>query len=149
MFGTFPLILSQFPPGLRGMTAKRYPVYNSGPLSREHVILIPMSSFLPGDVILVPFPFTGETGAKLRPALVIALAESGDPVCCPVRSSERAGACCIPISIDDFVAGGLDLFSVSFVQADTVRTVRAGSIVAKKGRVNKDYLAGIERVVRR
>lgn len=108
-----------------------------------------MSSFLPRDVILVPFPFAGEPGAKLRPALVIALAESGDPVCCPIRSSDRAGACCIPIGIDDFVAGGLDLFSVSFVQADTIRTVRAGSVVGKKGRVTTDYLAEIGRIVRR
>lgn len=108
-----------------------------------------MPSYIPGDILLVPFPFAGEPGAKLRPALVIKLAGSGDPVCCPVRSSERAGARCIPLGIDDFATGGLDLFSVSFVQADTVRTIRAGSVVGKKGRVTPDYLAGIMQIARR
>jgi len=108
-----------------------------------------MSRYLPGDVILVPFPFAGEPGAKLRPALVIAVAASGDPVCCPVRSSERPGACCIPIGIDDFATGGLDLFTASFVQADTVRTIRAGTVVRKKGRITAEYLTVIVRVAKK
>jgi len=108
-----------------------------------------MSRYIPGDVILAPFPFAGERRKKLRPALVIATGPSGDPVCCPVRSSERAGACCIPLTFDDFASGGLDLFSESFVQADTVRTVRSSSIAGKKGTVTKEYLGRILPLIRR
>ena len=101
-----------------------------------------MSSYCPGDVILAPFPFAGEHGNKLRPALVIGIV-AGDPVCCPIRSNPRAGAICIPVGIDDFASGGLDLFSESYVQVDTVRTIRTGTVVAKKGRVLPEYLAQI------
>ena len=30
-----------------------------------------MTSFKPGDVLLVPYPFTDQTGSKQRPAVVI------------------------------------------------------------------------------
>ncbi len=108
-----------------------------------------MSSYLPGDVLLVPFPFSGEQGNKLRPALVIGLSLSGDPVCCPVRSSPRAGALCVPIGIDDFASGGLDLFSESYVQADTVRTIRNCLVVGRKGRVTPEYLTQVTSLVPR
>ncbi len=103
-----------------------------------------MSRFNPGDVLLVPFPFAGESVSKLRPALVIALDGNGDPVCCPVRSSPRAASPCVPIGIDDFVSGGLGLFSESYVQADTVRTIRSGAVAGKKGTVTREYLARVQ-----
>lgn len=103
-----------------------------------------MSRFNAGDVLLVPFPFAREeTGAKVRPALVIALAHNGDPVCCPIRSKPRAGSRCVPIGIDDFISGGLDLFSESHVQTDTVLTIRPGTVVALKGRVNREFLLSL------
>jgi mRNA interferase MazF len=108
-----------------------------------------MSRYAPGDVLLVPFPFAGEDGTKLRPALVIALDAAGNPVCCPIRSTARPGTPCMPIGIDDFSAGGLDLFHESYVQADTVRTIRSGEVVGKKGEVAPEYLAGIIPLIRK
>ncbi len=107
-----------------------------------------MSRYAPGDVLLVPFPFAGESVAKLRPALVIALDAGRDPVCCPIRSTARAGTPCIPIGINDFASGGLDLFFESYVQADTVRTIRSGAVVGKKGQVTPEYLARILPLIR-
>ena len=101
-----------------------------------------MSAYSPGDVLLVPFPFAGEHGNKLRPALVIRIAAE-DPVCCPIRSNLRAGSICVPIGIDDFASGGLDLFTESYVQVDTIRTIRSGMVVGKRGRVIPEYLAQI------
>jgi len=79
-----------------------------------------MSHYVPGDVLLVPFPHEGEP-TKVRPAIVIATQPGGDLCLCLIRSNPRGGATCIPISIDDFDEGGLDLFSESYVQTDTVR----------------------------
>jgi mRNA interferase MazF len=107
-----------------------------------------MSRYNPGDVLLIPFPFAGEAGAKLRPALVVALDPDGDPVCCPIRSSPRAGTPCIPIGIDDFASGGLDMFSESYVQADAVRVIRSGGVVGKKGTVSREFLAQVRLLVR-
>jgi mRNA-degrading endonuclease toxin of MazEF toxin-antitoxin module len=98
-----------------------------------------MSRYVPGDVVLVPFPHEGEP-TKVRPAIVIAVKPNGDLTCCPIRSTPRAGALCIPISIDDFSEGGLDLFLESYVQIDTVRIVKSGAVIGKKGRVISEFL---------
>jgi hypothetical protein len=99
-----------------------------------------MSHYVPGDIILVPFPHEGERTAKVRPAIVIATKPNGDLCCYPIRSTPRAGTSCIPITIDDFVVGGLDLFSESYVQTDTARRVKTGTVIGKKGRVTADFL---------
>ena len=99
-----------------------------------------MSHYVPGDIILVPFPHGGERTAKVRPTIVIATRPNGDLCCFPIRSTPRAGTSCIPITIDDFVVGGLDLFSESYVQTDKVRRVKTGMVIGKKGRVTADFL---------
>jgi len=104
-----------------------------------------MSSYVPGDVVLVPFPHDGERDIKIRPALVIATRPDGNLSCCPIRSTPRAGTLCVPITIDDFVTGGLDLFSESFVQIDTVRRVHIGTVIGKKGRVTGEFLRMVKK----
>ena len=99
-----------------------------------------MSHYVPGDIVIVPFPHEGERTAKVRPAIVIATRPNGDLCCYPIRSTPRAGTSCIPITIDDFAVGGLDLFSESYVQTDTVRRVRTGAVIGKKGRVTAEFL---------
>jgi mRNA interferase MazF len=108
-----------------------------------------MSRYNPGDVLLVPFPFAEETALKLRPAIVVALGTNGDPVCCPIRSSLRAGSPGIPIGIDDFMTGGLDLFSESYVQTDTVRLIQCGTVAGKKGVVTREFLAQVSSLIKR
>jgi mRNA-degrading endonuclease toxin of MazEF toxin-antitoxin module len=101
-----------------------------------------MSRYVPGDVLLVPFPHEGEI-TKVRPAIVIATQPGGDLCLCPISSNPRAVATCIPISIDDFDEGGLDLFSESYVQTDTVRIVKSGMVIGKKGQVTRDFLVRV------
>jgi mRNA interferase MazF len=101
-----------------------------------------MSRYIPGDVLLVPFPHEGEI-TKVRPAIVIATQPGGGLCLFPIRSNPRAGATCITIGIEDFDKGGLDLFSESYVQTDTVRVVKSGMVICKKGQVTKDFLVRI------
>jgi mRNA interferase MazF len=104
-----------------------------------------MSRYVPGDVILIPFPHEEET--KVRPAIVICVKPDGNLACCPIRSTPRLEATCIPISLHDFSNGGLDLFSESYVQLDTVRTVKSGVVIGKKGEVTKEFLDAVRTVV--
>jgi mRNA-degrading endonuclease toxin of MazEF toxin-antitoxin module len=97
-----------------------------------------MSHYTPGDVVIVPFPHEGEN-TKVRPVIVLAVKTNGDLTCCPIRSTPRAGALCIPISIDDFSEGGLDLFLESYVQIDTIQSLKSGVVIGKKGWVTREF----------
>ncbi len=49
-----------------------------------------MAGFVSGDVVVVPFPFTDLTSAKVRPALVLASLTRGDLILCQI-TSQAAG----------------------------------------------------------
>ncbi|MDO9035936.1 MAG: type II toxin-antitoxin system PemK/MazF family toxin [Methanoregula sp.] len=100
-----------------------------------------MGRYLPGDVILAPVAFEERGGAKTRPAIVISAAENGDVQICPVSSHPPTDAPCIPISLNDFSDGGLDLFEESYVLTTRIRTIRSGDIVGKRGRLTQECLA--------
>ena len=99
-----------------------------------------MGRFVRGDVILAPVPFEERSGAKTRPAVVVAAWENGDVCVCPVSSKPSSDSPCIPIGLDDFSEGGLDLFSESFVLTSKVTVLRAGDVIGKKGRLAADAI---------
>jgi mRNA interferase MazF len=102
-----------------------------------------MGRFVRGDVILAPVPFEERHGAKTRPAVVVAARENGDVCVCPVSSRPPTDASFIPIGLDDFAEGGLDLFSESFVLTSKVTVLRAGDVIGKKGRLATDAIDAI------
>ena len=60
-----------------------------------------------GKVVLVRFPFSDLSAAKLRPAIVLALAGRDDWVLCQVTSNPYADPRAIRIEETDFLAGSL------------------------------------------
>lgn len=54
-----------------------------------------------GTVILVPFPFSDLTQAKLRPAVVLAQADRGDWILCQITSKLRFIRHIDPIAIPE------------------------------------------------
>ncbi|MFA6362334.1 type II toxin-antitoxin system PemK/MazF family toxin [Methanoregula sp.] len=106
-----------------------------------------MGSYVRGDVILAPVPFDERKGAKTRPAVVVAARENGEVCVCPVSSRPPVDTPCIPIGLDDFAEGGLDLFSESFVLTSKVTVLRAGDVIGKKGRLAADAIDAISEQV--
>jgi mRNA-degrading endonuclease toxin of MazEF toxin-antitoxin module len=102
-----------------------------------------MGRYLRGDVILAPVAFEERGGAKTRPAIVISATENGNVQICPVSSRPPTDAPCIPISLDDFSEGGLDLFAESYVLTTRIRTIRSGDVVGKRGRLTQESIAEI------
>jgi len=102
-----------------------------------------MGTYRRGDVVLATVPFNGYDGAKTRPAIVIAAHGTGEIVVCPVSSRPATDAPCIPIGLDDFVEGGLDLFSESFALTSRITAIPAGAVIAKKGRLSKDAIDSV------
>lgn len=50
-----------------------------------------MTSYKPGDVVAVPFPFSDLSGVKKRPALVLAVAERNQELVCMMLTSVSKG----------------------------------------------------------
>ena len=93
--------------------------------------------------MIAPVPFEERSGAKTRPAIVIATGQLHEVYLCPVSSKPPADAPCVPISLDDFAEGGLDLFGESYVLTSRVRVIRSGEVIGKRGRLTEDSICSI------
>jgi mRNA interferase MazF len=102
-----------------------------------------MGHYTRGDVIIAPLALEERGGAKTRPAVVIGTTPQGNVYVCPVSSRPSSDAPSVPISLDDFSEGGLDLFNESFVLTSHVRLIQNGEVIGKRGRLTKESLESI------
>ena len=102
-----------------------------------------MGHYCRGDVVLAPVACEDRGGVKTRPAVVIGTKEQGYVYLCPVSSKPSSDAPCMPISLDDFSEGGLDLFGKSYVLTTVVRMIRNGDVIGKRGRLTKESLSSL------
>jgi mRNA interferase MazF len=66
-----------------------------------------------GEVVLVTFPFSDLSNAKLRPAVCLADAGRGDWVLCQITSNAYGDSNAVPLDSRDFISGGLLVASVA------------------------------------
>lgn len=80
--------------------------------------------FEPGELVLVPFPFSDLSSAKRRPVLALTAPDSmGDVIACPITS--RAGRShARRLLPGELVEGGLPL--TNWVRTDRVVTLHVG-----------------------
>ncbi len=106
-----------------------------------------MGSFSAGDVVLATLRFGRSGYEKTRPA-VVAAAEGNSLAVCPISSKAPSDAACIPLSLDDFSRGGLDLFDESYILTAHTITIRTVSVVAKKGTLTGEMVEALTAAVR-
>jgi mRNA interferase MazF len=94
-----------------------------------------MGLYLPGDVILVPVALDSRSAPKTRPAVIVKALENGRYSVVPVSSRPPSDAVSMPIGVDDFATGGLDLFSESYAMPAHVRIIESREIIGKRGRL--------------
>ena len=82
-----------------------------------------------GSVVLIKFPYSNFKSYKLRPALVVGLAEMGDLIVCQITSNAAISKLAVGISDSDFKSGRLP--AKSFIRPDKLFTI-SGSLVATK-----------------
>jgi mRNA interferase MazF len=102
-----------------------------------------MGQYVKGDVLLASVALDDRTLPKARPVVVIATAEPGWVHICPVSSKPPSDAPGLPLTLDDFATGGLDLFGESYVMTSRVLSIRSGDVIGKKGRLTPESLAEI------
>jgi len=98
---------------------------------------------LKGDVVVVPFPFSGASGDKVRPAMVITSLLGDDVILCMITSQRRPeDRYSIPITSNDFADGGLK--HDSFVRPNRLFTGNSQKIERKVGKLKPEF---VEKVI--
>lgn len=70
-----------------------------------------MGTFVKGDVVVVPFPFSDLSANKKRPALVLATLEGDDIILCQITSQAVSDSYAISLTNSDFKRGSLKQLS--------------------------------------
>ena len=97
-----------------------------------------MATFVKGDVVVIPFPFSDLSQAKRRPALVIADLIGDDLILCQITSQNISDKYSISLDNNDFQSGSLK--RKSNIRPNRIFTADNHIILYKIGQVKIDKL---------
>ncbi|MBC8231256.1 type II toxin-antitoxin system PemK/MazF family toxin [bacterium] len=100
-----------------------------------------MGTFVKGDVVIVPFPFSDLSAVRRRPALVVATLMGDDVILCQITSRAVSDNYAIPITDRDFVTGGLR--QNSNVRPNRLFTADSNIILYRAGTLSNDKIQEI------
>ena len=101
-----------------------------------------MKKVLFGDVVLLKFPFTDNTGVKKRPALILKNCEDGDVIVCRITSKIYRSK--YDVYLNDWSNFGLKLPSVARVHK--IATVEMDMIEVVMGQIDDVALSEIKAI---
>ena len=89
-----------------------------------------------GTVVLVPFPFSGLSQAKLRPAVVLADVGRGDWILCQITSNTYGDSRAVMLEDVSFAVGALRVVSYArpgklFTANSTLMVTQVGTLQAE------------------
>ena len=94
-----------------------------------------METFVKGDIIIIPFPFSDLSSSKKRPAFVIK--DLGqDIILCQISSQAFISSFSVIITTKDFLKGELPVSSV--IHPQRIFTADKNIIIKKKGTLKKE-----------
>ena len=97
-----------------------------------------MGTFVKGDVVVVPFPFSDLQSAKKRPALVLADSGGNDRVLCQITSQNVKDDYAVAIELSDIENGSLS--TVSNARPNKLFTADTSIISYKVGTLSKSKM---------
>jgi mRNA interferase MazF len=97
-----------------------------------------MERFVKGDVVVIPFPFSDLSGAKKRPALVLASLKGDDVILCQITSQNVKDSYALPLDNSGFSSGSLN--KPSNIRPNRLFSADKNIIIRKIGRVKEDTL---------
>ena len=104
-----------------------------------------MGAFTAGQVVLVHFPFSDLTAAKLRPAVVLAAAGRGDWILCQITSKSYGDGKAIPLDTADFARGSLHLSS--YVRPGKLFTAHSSLVAGQAGELEAVKFSAVREAV--
>lgn len=93
-----------------------------------------------GGVVVVPFPFSDLSQAKLRPALVLADAGRGDWILCQITSNPYGDGRAVMLTDASFRTGSLRM--VSYARPGKLFTANRDLMTAQVGSLHDDIIEG-------
>ena len=103
-----------------------------------------------GAIVLVQFPFSDLSQAKLRPAIVLADAGRGDHILCQVTSNSYGDATALRLEQSAFASGALML--VSYARPGKLFTANSSLMVRQIASLNhdafRDVIEAVIKVIR-
>ena len=100
-----------------------------------------MAAFANGTIVLVRFPFSDLSGAKLRPAVVLAQAGRGDVVLCQITSQPYTDTSAVEITAADIKSGSLN--RTSYVRPGKLFTANQTIITRSVGEIEQEKFVSI------
>lgn len=100
-----------------------------------------MATFVRGDVVVVPFPFSDLTQAKRRPALVVATLAGEDVILCQITSQSTRDTYSISLVSSDFESGNLQ--KNSNIRPNRLFTTDRGILLYKVGTIGAEKLSEV------
>jgi len=93
-----------------------------------------MAKPVKGDVVVIPFPFSDLSGAKRRPAFVLADLPGDDAILCQITSKAKSDNFAVPLAAADFTTGGLPMDS--FARPNKVFTADKNIVLSVAGHLS-------------
>jgi len=100
-----------------------------------------------GDVVLARFPFSDLTSQKLRPCLIIGLAEFNDIILCQITSKPYRSKRAVALTKKDFQTGSIVVDS--FIRPDKIATLDISMIVRKLGNLKETKLSEVKTALKK
>ena len=107
-----------------------------------------MGQFVRGDVVIINVPFSDGSGAKHRPALVIARPSPDDLILCPITATIHGGEFRVQIDARDFVVGGISR-PASEIKADFIFTADHTTVRERAGKLREGPVATVITKIKR
>ncbi|MFN4145514.1 MAG: type II toxin-antitoxin system PemK/MazF family toxin [Runella sp.] len=92
-----------------------------------------MATFVKGDIVVLPFPFSDLSASKRRPALVLVDLEGDDIILCQITSKNTKDSYAITLDNSDLVNGFLS--QISNVRPNRLFTADKKIIAYTLGRI--------------
>lgn len=97
-----------------------------------------MESLSIGKVVLAAFPFSDLSAAKLRPCLVIGLADLNDVLLCQITSKDYGSRKVVVLARSDFIQG--EIVSDSFIRPNKIATLDRSRVKRILGTISDSKL---------
>ena len=94
-----------------------------------------MATFVKGDIVILPFPFSDLSDSKRRPALVLADLPGDDIILCQITSQFSKDSSAIFLTGNDFTFGTLK--TDSYIRPNRLFTADKEIIAYKAGTISK------------